>query len=118
MAAAFFLTIPGLVVLLLALAAADRFGSWLRGRSWLPWHRRTSHRAVSAVAFDELAACLYAGKRHQIEQRALDEALPADDDKSSAPPSPHPAIPPSPEPDGDLGVLSDVSGEIRRSSGP
>jgi hypothetical protein len=33
----FFMTIPGLAVCLVALAALDRLGWWLHGRSGLPW---------------------------------------------------------------------------------
>jgi hypothetical protein len=36
----FFMTLPGLVVVgLVALAAVDRAGRWISGRSGLPWYR-------------------------------------------------------------------------------
>jgi hypothetical protein len=42
MAVVFFMTIPGLAVILVALAALDRLGLWLRGRSGLPLVSRRS----------------------------------------------------------------------------
>lgn len=47
MAVLFFMTIPGLAVTLVALAALDRLGLWLRGRSGLPWYR-DGHRPAPA----------------------------------------------------------------------
>ncbi|WP_248828681.1 DUF6191 domain-containing protein [Frankia sp. Mgl5] len=40
---------------------------------------------MSTIALDELEACFYAGKRHQIEQRRTEEIL-RDDDSEGAPP--------------------------------
>jgi hypothetical protein len=51
----FFMTIPGLAVTLVALAALDRLGLWLRGRSGLPWYR-DGHRPAPAPGLDELQA--------------------------------------------------------------
>lgn len=93
MALVWFMTIPGLVCLLVLLGAVDRFTTWATTRSWLPWQRQARGRSVSTVAFDELEACFYAGKRHQIEQRRAEEVL-RDDDSEGAPPrnEPVPAI--------------------------
>jgi len=71
----FAMTLPGLVVLLVALAALERFGRWF-GRSWLPWRR--GRAPVSATGFDELTACFYAGKRIELEQRRTELVLPTD----------------------------------------
>jgi hypothetical protein len=68
----FALTLPGLVVLLVALAALERFGLWI-GRSWLPWRR--NRPTISATGFDELTACFYAGKRLELEQRRSELVL-------------------------------------------
>lgn len=78
----FALTLPGLVCLLVLLAALERFGLWA-GRSWLPWRRNRPR--VSATAFDELAATLYAGKRAELEQRRIELVL-RDDQHDGAPP--------------------------------
>jgi hypothetical protein len=41
-----FMTIPGLAILLVLLAAMDRFGLRVHGRSGLPWYR-DGHRPRS-----------------------------------------------------------------------
>ncbi|CUU54139.1 hypothetical protein Ga0074812_102143 [Parafrankia irregularis] len=84
------MTIPGLACVLVLLSAVDRFAMWATTRSWLPWQRRHGGRGVSTVALDELEACFYAGKRHQIEQRRTEEIL-RDDDSEGAPPRAEPA---------------------------
>lgn len=84
MAVVFFLTIPGLAVSLVVLAALDRLGLWLHGRSGLPWFR-DGHRPAPAVGFDELQAVFYASKRHTIERREAESTL-RDDEQDGAPP--------------------------------
>ena len=80
------MTIPGLAVGLIALAAADRLALWFGRRSWLPWQRSGRHRReVSSTAFDEMHATLYAGKRVQLEQRRTEQLL-RDDAGDAAPP--------------------------------
>jgi hypothetical protein len=79
------MTIPGLAVGLIALAAADRLALWFGRRSWLPWQRTGQRRAVSSTAFDEMHATLYAGKRIQLEQRRTEQLL-RDDAGDAAPP--------------------------------
>jgi len=54
----FFMTISGLAVGLVALAAVDRLGVWLHGRSGLPRYR-DGRRPISAAGFDELQAAFY-----------------------------------------------------------
>lgn len=84
MAVVFFMTIPGLAVVLVLLAALDRFGSWIHGRSGLPWYR-DGHRAAPAAGFDELQAVFQSSTRHTIERRRL-EAVLRDDEQDGAPP--------------------------------
>ncbi|EFC85980.1 DUF6191 domain-containing protein [Parafrankia sp. EUN1f] len=45
---------------------------------------------MSTIALDELEACFYAGKRHQIEQCRTEEIL-RDDDSEGGPPRAEPA---------------------------
>jgi hypothetical protein len=80
----FFMTIPGLAVGLVVLAALDRLGLWAHGRSGLPWHR-DGRRPASAVGLDELQAAFHSGSRHAIEQRRLELVL-RDDEQDGAPP--------------------------------
>ena len=84
MAVVFFMTIPGLAVGLVLLAALDRFGVWLHGRSGLPWYR-DGHRPAPAAGFDELQAAFQSGKRHSIERRRLEDVL-RDGEHDGAPP--------------------------------
>lgn len=78
----FALTLPGVVVLLIALAAVERFGMWA-GRGILPWRR--DRATVSAAGFDELTATLYAGKRVELDQRQQELVL-RHDQLDGAPP--------------------------------
>jgi Family of unknown function (DUF6191) len=74
MGVAFFMTIPGLAVGLVALAAVDRLGVWLHGRSGLPWYR-DGHRPAPAAGVDELQAAFYPSKQHAIERRRVELML-------------------------------------------
>jgi hypothetical protein len=69
----FALTLPGLVSLLVLLAAVERFGQWF-GRSVLPG-RRAAPPGMSASGMDELTACFYAGKRAELDQRCTESML-------------------------------------------
>jgi hypothetical protein len=80
----FFMSLPGLAVALVMLAALDRLGWWLHGRSMLPWYR-DGRRPASAVGFDELQAVLHSGARHAIERRKVELIL-RDDERDGAPP--------------------------------
>jgi len=80
----FFMTIPGLAVILVALAALDRLGWWLRGRSGLPWYR-DGHRPAPAAGLDEFQAVFDSSKRHVIERRRAELVL-RDDGHDGAPP--------------------------------
>ncbi len=84
MAFVFFMTLPGLAVALVVLAAVDRIGWWISGRSGLPW-RRDGRRPVTAAGLDELQSIFHSGKRHAIEQRRLELVL-RDDEQDGAPP--------------------------------
>jgi hypothetical protein len=78
----FALTLPGVVTLLIALAAVERFGLWA-GRSILPWRR--GRATVSAAGFDEFTAILYAGKRAELDRRDSELVL-RDEHPDGAPP--------------------------------
>jgi hypothetical protein len=74
----FAMSIPGLAVLLVALAAGERVLRWVR-------RRRGGHPVVSAAAFDEFTTALHGGKRIELEQRRTTLAL-GEDQESGAPP--------------------------------
>lgn len=83
----FAMSLPGLLVGLVVLAAVDRLGLLLTRRSGLPWFR-DGHRPASALALDELQAMFYGAKRHSIEQRRHELVL-RDDEQNGAPPRIH-----------------------------
>jgi hypothetical protein len=80
--AAFALTLPGLVVLLVLVAFADQLVLRVRGRGLVPWRRDTP---VSSTGFDLLHAALSPGKRSELDQRHTEELV-RDEQDESAPP--------------------------------
>ena len=84
MAFVFFMTLPGLTVGLVALAALDRLGLWIHGRSGLPWHR-DGRRPATAAGLDELQAAFHSGSRHVVERRNIELVL-RDEEQDGAPP--------------------------------
>jgi Family of unknown function (DUF6191) len=82
MGVAFALTLPGLVLLLLAVAALDQVMLRLRGRGLVRWRRDTQ---VSSTGFDLLHAALSPGKADELAQRHTQELV-RDDEGEGAPP--------------------------------
>lgn len=79
------MSLPGLVFLLVLVAALERFGLWAGNRSWLPWRRRRSGTPIAAAGFEELDAFMEAGKRHQLEQRNHSLMMRADQEEGAPP---------------------------------
>ena len=79
----FALTLPGLVVLLVVVAALEQAWSRLGRRS--PLHRRARH-ALSAGGLDVFSAALVPGRDVDLEERRAREVR-RDDVDDSAPPS-------------------------------
>jgi hypothetical protein len=78
----FAMTLPGLVLLLLAVAAADQVALRVRGHGLVPWRRDTQ---VSSTGFDLLHAALSPGKADELAQRHTEELV-RDEDDDGAPP--------------------------------
>jgi hypothetical protein len=78
----FALTIPGLVVGLIVVAAIDQVLYRLGRKGLLPW--RHSGRA-SAAGMDPLSAVLTPGKQHELDQKHQ-QALMREDEGDAAPP--------------------------------
>src|SRR4051794_41979987 len=76
MAWVFAMSIPGLVVLLVVLAALERFGLWAGRRSWLPGRGDRTRESLSGTGIEELGAFFEAGKRAELEQRKTQLVLP------------------------------------------
>lgn len=79
------MSLPGLVVLLVVLAALERFGLWASNRSWLPWRRNREGTPVSAAGFEEMDAFFIAGKRHELDERKHSLMM-RQDEEDGAPP--------------------------------
>ncbi|TQM84782.1 hypothetical protein FHX81_7239 [Saccharothrix saharensis] len=73
----FAMSIPGLAVLLVGLAAGERVLRWVR--------RRKGHPVVSATAFDEFTTVFQGGKHIELRQREVTRML-GEDEESGAPP--------------------------------
>ncbi|MCE6998946.1 DUF6191 domain-containing protein [Saccharothrix sp. S26] len=71
------MSIPGLAVLLLGLAAGERLLRWVR--------RRKGHPVVSATAFEEFTTVFQGGKHIELQQRQVTLML-GEDEESAAPP--------------------------------
>lgn len=81
----FFLTIPGLVLLLISLAFVEvGFNRARRGRV-LPWQRQRSGTPVSAAGFEQITAFFQGSKNIEFEQR-LTSLSHRDDADTGAPP--------------------------------
>ncbi|NUT94221.1 MAG: hypothetical protein HOY78_19590 [Saccharothrix sp.] len=73
----FAMSIPGLAVLLVALAAGERV--------WRAVRRRRGHPVVSRAAFDEFTQIMHGSKRIELDERQT-ELMRRDDEEDGAPP--------------------------------
>ncbi|HEY0498133.1 MAG TPA: DUF6191 domain-containing protein [Kutzneria sp.] len=80
------MSLPGLVLLLVALAALERLGLWAGRASWLPWRRGRGGPPVSAAGFDEIGAAFYGSKRMELEHRQSQSML-REEEADGAPPN-------------------------------
>ncbi|MFJ5775381.1 DUF6191 domain-containing protein [Streptomyces sp. NPDC093094] len=85
MAFVVFLTLPGLVILLTALAFADQLLLHAGRAGLLPWRNRARTGQVSATGFEQLHAALSPGKHHELKERQSSLLL-RDDEEDGAPP--------------------------------
>ncbi|SUA79043.1 Uncharacterised protein [Nocardia otitidiscaviarum] len=63
------MTLPGLALLLIAVAFADVAYRRTTGRTALPWMRGDEQRTASAIGFEQLDTVFSSGKRVEFEQR-------------------------------------------------
>ncbi|MFD7841864.1 DUF6191 domain-containing protein [Nocardia sp. NPDC059764] len=63
------LTIPGLALLIIAVAFADVAYRKLTGRTALPWMRNEEGRGAAAIGLEQFDAAFSSGKRLEMEQR-------------------------------------------------
>lgn len=76
------LTLPGLVLALLAVAAVDQLALRLRGRGLVRWRPDSQ---VSSTGFELLHASLSPGKADELAERQTQELV-RDEDDDGAPP--------------------------------
>lgn len=80
-----FLTIPGVVLLLISLAFVEVGFNRLSGGRVLPWQRHRSGSPVSAAGFEQITAFFQGSKNIEFEQR-LTTLMHRDDAETGAPP--------------------------------
>jgi hypothetical protein len=77
----FALSLPGVVCLLVVLAAVERLGRWGNSRAVLPWRKDSP---LAGTGLEELHALLSGGKRLEVEERAS-RSLMRDEEGDGAP---------------------------------
>ena len=83
MSLVFAMTLPGLVVLLILVAAIDQLLLRLRRRGLISWRQ---HSQVSSTGFELLQVAFSPGKQHELDQRRT-QLLLRDEADEGAPPS-------------------------------
>ncbi|MFJ4687135.1 DUF6191 domain-containing protein [Streptomyces sp. NPDC088789] len=82
---AVFVTLPGLVILLTAIAFVDQLLLRMGRAGLLPWRNGARAGQVSATGFEQLHGALSAGKAHELKERQSSLLL-RDDEEDGAPP--------------------------------
>lgn len=80
-----FMTLPGLVILLTAVAFADQLVLRLGRAGLLPWRNSVRHGQISATGFEQLHASFSPGKQSELKERQSALIL-RDDEEDGAPP--------------------------------
>ncbi|WP_416969049.1 DUF6191 domain-containing protein [Streptomyces sp. 4F14] len=80
-----FMTLPGLVIVLTAVAFADQLLLRAGRAGLLPWRNSARQGQISATGFEQLHAALSPGKQHELKERQSSLVL-RDDEEDGAPP--------------------------------
>lgn len=86
MASLVFMTLPGLVILLTALAFVDQLLLHAGRAGVLPWRNGARQGQISATGFEQLHATLSPGKQNELKERRS-ALLMRDDEEDGAPPN-------------------------------
>ena len=78
-------SVPGLVILLITVAAIDRMGLAANARFRLPWRKPEDRRPVASSGVDELQALFTPTKRYELDERRTSLIL-RDEEGDGAPP--------------------------------
>jgi hypothetical protein len=81
----FFMTLPGLVVLLTVLAFVDQLLLRAGRAGVLPWRNAARQGQISATGFEQLHAALSPGKQSELKERQSALVM-RDDEEDGAPP--------------------------------
>ncbi|MGW1611440.1 DUF6191 domain-containing protein [Streptomyces sp. NPDC002285] len=81
----FFMTLPGLVLLLTVLAFLDQLALRAGRAGWLPWRNVARQGQISATGFEQLHASFSPGKQSELEERRSALVM-RDEDEDGAPP--------------------------------
>ncbi|MFE5895378.1 DUF6191 domain-containing protein [Streptomyces sp. NPDC056462] len=81
----FFMTLPGLVLLLTVLAFLDQPALRAGRAGWLPWRNVARQGQISATGFEQLHASFSPGKQSELEERRSALVM-RDEDEDGAPP--------------------------------
>ncbi|MEX3102434.1 DUF6191 domain-containing protein [Streptomyces sp. ST1015] len=80
-----FMTLPGLVILLTAIAFTDQLLLRAGRAGLLPWRNSARQGQISATGFEQLHAALSPGKQNELKERQSSLVL-RDDEEDGAPP--------------------------------
>ncbi|WP_314172106.1 DUF6191 domain-containing protein [Streptomyces winkii] len=81
-----FMTLPGLVIVLTAVAIVDQVFLQTGRAAKLPWRNSVRQGQISAVGFEQLHANFSAGKQNELKERQSALLL-RDDEEDGAPPN-------------------------------
>jgi hypothetical protein len=81
-----FMTLPGLVLLLTAVAFVDQLMLRAGRPGMLPWRGSARQGQISATGFEQLHASFSPGKQNELEQRKTTLMLRDDEEGDGAPP--------------------------------
>ncbi|MET8468183.1 DUF6191 domain-containing protein [Streptomyces sp. NPDC006422] len=81
----FFMTLPGLVIVLTLLAFVDQLLLRAGRAGVLPWRPGTRQGQVSATGFEQLHGALSPGKQHELKERQSALVMPDNEDDGAPP---------------------------------
>ncbi|WP_225102569.1 DUF6191 domain-containing protein [Streptomyces sp. CoH27] len=81
----FFMTLPGLVIVLTLLAFVDQFLLRAGRAGMLPWRNSARQGQISATGFEQLHASLSPGKQNELKERQSALILPDNEDDGAPP---------------------------------
>ncbi|WP_425825417.1 DUF6191 domain-containing protein [Streptomyces fractus] len=81
----FFMTLPGLVIVLTLLAFVDQLLLRAGRAGVLPWRPGIRQGQVSATGFEQLHGALSPGKQHELKERQSALVIPDNEDDGAPP---------------------------------